>query len=321
MIIGRGPTRPKYPRLLIHPLGPVFRHLPLALRRHLLYLKTHGRWGNFSSPKRFTEKIQWRILNDRRDLISLACDKLRSKHFVEERWHAAGMSAKFKTPATLWSGSNLDELYQHMHGFPPRFVMKPNHTSGRYLIADTATCAVSNATVRELFNTWIRNDEETDILGHSGYLGAERMIFVEERIGTGDDVPIDIRIFTNRGEISGIACTGTKPDGMKWSATYDADFVRRPSGYAGQLPLDAITPLSDLHKADERELRSAVRVVSEMFDQVRVDIYRHGSLFYFGEFTVYSSGGLVKYNDETDFRLGALWQLPDATSEDRSARR
>jgi hypothetical protein len=110
-------------------------------------------------------------------------------------------------------------------------------------------------------------------------------------------------------------------DGTKWTATYDASFARRPSGYPGQLPLDAITPLSDLSADEIRDLRAAIRVVSESFDQVRVDIYRIGGVIYFGEFTSYSSGGLIAYNDETDYRLGALWQLPGTTASERSDQR
>ncbi|MFM8998220.1 MAG: hypothetical protein ACKOJD_08995 [Candidatus Limnocylindrus sp.] len=63
-----GPKLPHFPRSLIHPLGPAFRHLPLSLRRHLLHLRHHGRWGNFARPSSFSEKMQWRILNDRRTL-------------------------------------------------------------------------------------------------------------------------------------------------------------------------------------------------------------------------------------------------------------
>ncbi len=43
-----GPRVPGYPLRLIHPLGPLFKHLPLALRRHLLYLRAYKRWGNFT---------------------------------------------------------------------------------------------------------------------------------------------------------------------------------------------------------------------------------------------------------------------------------
>ncbi len=313
MIIGRGPIRPTFPLSLVHPLGPTFRHLPLALRRHLLYFNTHRRWGNFASPRRFTEKMQWRILNDNRGLIALACDKIRTKQYVSARWSAAGISERFKIPETYWTGGNADDLINYISNLPSRYVIKPNHSSGRFLVVDTQEELVAGALIREIFADWLRADEETDILGHWGYKIADRTMIVEERVGLGSEAPVDIRLFTNRGTVVGAACTGTKPNGQKWSATYDGKLQRRPSGYPGQLPLDAVTPLSELSKQIIDELRLAVRAASEEFDQVRVDMYRAGQNFYFGEFTVYSSSGLVKYNDETDYRLGEAWKLPSLT--------
>ena len=313
MIIGRGPKSPRFPNALIHPLGPIFRFLPLAIRRHLLYLNTHRRWGNFRSPLRFTEKIQWRILNDRRELIALACDKLQSKKYVATCWESAGITERFKIPTTYWAGTDAIDFIREAANLPGRFVMKPNHSSGRFLVIDSQEKSVTEELLFKLFDDWLRADEETIALGHWGYRSADRVMIVEERIGHGSGVPIDIRVFTNRGEIVGAACTGTNPDGQKWSATYDGELRRRPSGYPGQLPLDAVTPLSDLSAHEIDEFRTAIRVASDAFDQVRVDIYRVNGTFYFGEFTVYSSGGLVTYNDETDMRLGAAWELPSLT--------
>ena len=78
---GDGPARPTYPTAFVHPLGPLFRHLPIALRRHLLFFRAHKKWGNFNAPKTWREKMQWRILNDRRTILSVACDKLAQKDF------------------------------------------------------------------------------------------------------------------------------------------------------------------------------------------------------------------------------------------------
>lgn len=310
MIIGRGPKRPRFPIALIHPLGPIFKLLPLSIRRHFLYFNTHRRWGNFRSPLRFTEKIQWRIINDRRELIALASDKLRSKEHVRARWREFGIGARFKIPQTYWVGTDVDDLIRFIRFFPPRIVLKPNHSSGRYLVADTAVAPIPHHLIRSLVDQWLQLDEEVKSMGHWGYRHARRAVFVEERIGDGPDVPVDIRIFANNGNIVGSACTGTRSDGFKWTATYDADFQRRPSGYPGQLPLDAATPLSDLSGPDIDTLRQAVFAACAEFDQVRMDMYRVGETFYFGEFTVYSSGGLVRYNDETDLRLGRAWDLP-----------
>ena len=313
MRLGRGPNPPRFPLSIAHPLGPLFRQLPIALRRHLLYLNTHNRWGNFTQPRRFTEKIQWRIINDKRALIALACDKLASKALVASRWKAAGIGDRFKTPELYWVGTTHDEFLENISNLPERFVLKPNHTSGRFVVVDRKSDLIDAALIGPLMKQWMLPDEETLVMGHWGYSQARRVLFAEERIGIEVESPVDLRFFTNRGAIVAAACTGTRSDGSKWTATYDADFGRRVSGHPAQLPLDAITPLSGLSPSLTDELRSAIHLVSAEFDQVRVDMYRAGDTFYFGELTVYSSSGLVKYNDETDYRLGAAWELPELT--------
>jgi hypothetical protein len=301
---------PAYPRLLVHPLGPLFRHLPLELRRHLLYVNAHRRWGNFSSPTSFTEKMQWRIINDRREILTLACDKLRSKQYVQEQWDKAGLGERYKIPVTYWCGTDLNELRNTLDNIPHRFVLKPNSSSGRYLLLDTEAEAIPSNLLVELHREWLGPDEETEVFGHHGYVGAKRCLIVEQRIGIGDTAPVDIRIFTNDGEVIGSACTGRNPDGAYWSATFDERFERKPSGYSGQVPLDYPTPLSDLTQSELDVLREAARVATREFDQVRIDLYRDGDTYYFGEFTAYSSSGLMGYNTETDYRYGAKWRLP-----------
>ncbi|MFM8997823.1 MAG: hypothetical protein ACKOJD_06900, partial [Candidatus Limnocylindrus sp.] len=86
-----GPTYPHFPIALIHPLGPLFRHLPLSLRRHLLYLRTYGRWGNFSHPKRMSEKLHWRAINDRRPILAFSQDKLAVKEFAQRALAGANL--------------------------------------------------------------------------------------------------------------------------------------------------------------------------------------------------------------------------------------
>jgi len=84
MSVGNGPTQPSFPRAIIHPLGPLFRHLPLSLRRHLLYWNVYRRWGNFKNPTLASEKMQWRIINDHRPLLQWTADKLAQKEYVKE---------------------------------------------------------------------------------------------------------------------------------------------------------------------------------------------------------------------------------------------
>ena len=55
------------------------RTLPQRLKRHVLFLRFHRKWGNFAHPRTFSEKVNWRILYDRRPELTWTCDKLESK--------------------------------------------------------------------------------------------------------------------------------------------------------------------------------------------------------------------------------------------------
>lgn len=94
-----GPRPPTFPRAIIHPLGPVFRYLPLRLRRHLLHARAHGTWGNFDRPVSWSEKMQWRILNDRRAFLGVSCDKLASKEYARRETLAAGLQLRIPARA------------------------------------------------------------------------------------------------------------------------------------------------------------------------------------------------------------------------------
>src|ERR1700742_3390832 len=51
--------------------------LPLRLRRQVLYARHQRRLLNLRNPERFTEKVNWRIVRDRRELLAWTCDKQR----------------------------------------------------------------------------------------------------------------------------------------------------------------------------------------------------------------------------------------------------
>ncbi len=80
---------------------PLLEALPLSLSLHLQYLNRLGRWGNWHSPKTFTEHVQRLKLQPvRRDAVELT-DKILVKAKIAEQ-----LGSRWVTP-TLWSGSSL----------------------------------------------------------------------------------------------------------------------------------------------------------------------------------------------------------------------
>ena len=58
------------------------RRLAAVARVGIIYRWRHGRWPALAAPRRFTEWVQWRKLNDRDAARSRLTDKAWSKHFV-----------------------------------------------------------------------------------------------------------------------------------------------------------------------------------------------------------------------------------------------
>ena len=106
-------------------------HAPLnrlspRLHRRVRYLLIHGRPLRLRRPRAFTEKVNWRCLHDRREVLVATCDKLAMKQWAAERG-----GPDLRIPRTLWSGTDLGELADV--DLPDRWVLKPNHRSGLVL--------------------------------------------------------------------------------------------------------------------------------------------------------------------------------------------
>ncbi len=310
-----GPRVPRYQLRLIHPLGPLFRHLPLALRRHLLFLRAHSRWGNFTRPTLWSEKIQWRIINDRRPIIAFTCDKLASgeyvKRFVEPN------SPHIKFPATYWVGTDLRELRQISHTLPARWILKPNHSSGRIAYINSDQEPIDWDALITIGDQWMRADEESFVFGHWAYTQARHLLLVQEHIGDGQSDPADLRILGNAGCINIAFCTRDYGTERFQIAIYASDLRTRVRvGTPYETPLNQVSPLDQI----STELRSALTELATSaaapFDEIRVDGLLVGDTFWFVELTPYPTSGLARRVLASENAIGAMWKLPDLTAND-----
>src|SRR4051812_1976005 len=79
--------------------------LPVPVRRALRFRQSHGRLPPLRGPRTFNEKVNWRIVHDRRPILAWTCDKLAMKEHA--RRIAPGLVC---IPETLWFGSDIAEL-------------------------------------------------------------------------------------------------------------------------------------------------------------------------------------------------------------------
>jgi TupA-like ATPgrasp len=288
-------------RMAEHPTAwQTLTALPLALRRQLLFTSSHKRLGNFTHPRTFSEKINWRILHDRRPILSWTCDKLRMKSVAAER----GITA---LPA-LWAGTDLNELRSVR--LPSAWVLKPNNRSnGLIFFGESQNAPLED--IRRIAENWESNTR-LSVLGEWAYKQADPGFIVEERIGPVPGSPPDFKVFVF--------------DGNPYMIQVDTDRFTRHCRTLYSLgwdpmPFQSSYPLADgIPKPDcLSELLEAATAMAAGFDFLRVDLYVERSQVYLGEVTPYPDGGLRPFRPrQGDLAMGSLWSLPRLTRDAES---
>ena len=159
-----------------------FSLLPLSLRRQVLFTSHHKRLGHLKRPKTFNEKVNWRILHDRREILAWTCDKIRVKALAQERG--------IRAVPTLWAGTDVRELRDL--DLPAAWVLKPNNRTGLVFFGQSRCTDVEP--ICQLTETW-KSDNRVIAKGEWAYTRAAPGFLVEERIGPVPGSPTDFKVF------------------------------------------------------------------------------------------------------------------------------
>jgi hypothetical protein len=268
--------------------------LPPGLRRRMLFVYFNRRLPRFIRPVTFNDKINWRILNDRRPLLEWTCDKLSMKDHVSQV-----APAGLHVPRTIWSGLNVRELQEA--DLPEHWVLKPNHRSGLVYFGhgrpDHDRLSARTAAWLETF--------ESKRKGEWAYAMARPMFLVEELLGAPGAAPPDYKFFVFDGEVAAIQVDVDRHREHR-RRIYRRDWSPLDVRY-GPYELAAVT-------APRPNLARMLRIAEQLgrpFDFIRVDLYDINGVIEFGELTPYPSGGLDRFVPATlDFELGSAWTLP-----------
>lgn len=288
----------------------LFGALPLALKRHLLYARTYRRWGNFRSPRLFSEKIQWRIINDRRTRLRPACDKRASKQVAQTIAHSAGL--ELRVPRTLVWGSTRDGMLRALIEaaekgvLPQRWILKPNNSSGHVLLVEGTP---DWGLIGEALQRW--PSQRGGVHWVWPYEVAERGFIAEEWVGSTSATPIELAATMVGGRLAYWWVQQEDPAGFRrshfdgnglavkaWSTRHGSDVeIGAPKDFiARALPY--------------------LNALAEGWDLIRVDLYYADERFWFGELTPFQSDGLNSgaQFDWFDRDVGAKWVLPPMES-------
>ena len=279
----------------------IARVLPDVVFRHIRFLRVHGTLANFRQPTTYSEKLNWRILYDRRDVLSWTCDKLAMKDYAN-----AVEGLEIQVPEVLWTGTDVRDLAGvELTG---DWVLKPNHASGRNIVFGSGP--VTDTSDLESYMVGAMDEFQASILKEWAYTQARRCLLVERRVpGLGDgSPPWDYKFYVFGGRVGMIQVDSGRHTSDHRRSLYSRDWQRMFNSTGIYSTPDAEVPVQL-----ERMLRAA-EILAAPFDFIRVDLYATETDVYFGELTPYPFSGLEKFDPPAEFELGALLSLPDADS-------
>ncbi len=273
------------PRSVVH-------RLPHRHKRAVLFWEAHGRRPHLRRPRTFTEKVNWRVVHDRRPLIGALGDKLAMKAY------AARVCPGLRVPRVLWSGTDVAELAGAE--LPDSWVLKPNHGTMRVHVGSGRPDV---GQLRRLTAGWL--DEPLHrTRGEWVYSQARRLLLAEEFLGRPGELPADWKFLVFGGRVHVVQVdTGRFGPGHR-RRLYTRDWS--PLTVAEHVPAAPVQPPPD----SLAEMLAVAETLGSAFDFVRVDLYDVAGEVWFGELTPYPGGGLDPFDPVLDRELGAAWVLP-----------
>jgi hypothetical protein len=248
----------------------------------LTYLWRHGRWPAWGEPRRFTEWVQWRKLNDRDPALARLTDKAWSKERV-------GALAPGLSVPTLWQGVDLP-------ADPPAplpLVVKANHGCNQYRIVRTAADwdearREAPGWLARVYGYW---------LDEWHYTAARPLLLVEPFLGgEGAPLPLDYKVYVFGGRAEVVQLHAGRGVCHRWTQ-FDRDW--------SALSRD---PIPSPPPAHLQAMLEKAETLSAGFDFLRVDFYEVDGRLWFGEFCLFPGSGLDPFQPEAlDDRLGACW--------------
>ncbi len=258
--------------------------------------RVFGRPPDLMHPTTFNEKVVYKILRDRRPVLTRLADKLRARDYVDER---IGPDYLTKIYQICRSPAEID-----WPSLPERFAIKANHGSGMYVLVPSKP-RVNVDLVSAQLEKWLAMNFY-DAFRECAYRDIEPALFVEELLTEASGLPAsNWKFFTFDGRAEFVRID------LKWAgkpviASYDRR-LNRLSFRKG--PPDA--PTDPVFPHNLELMFSLAERLGSGLDFLRVDMYNVNGRIVFGEFTLYPGAGLDPfYPTEFDALFGSKWRLP-----------
>lgn len=289
----------KQPGKLLLPAGQngLLRFVPDEVYLKAVFRNETGYRLDLKNPKTYNEKLQWIKLHDRKPEYRIYADKYRVRDHIAEK-----LGPEYLVP--------LIGVYKRAEDIPwktlpKRFVIKCNHASGANIICrDKDALDTSEAT--RLLSAWLKRNSYWGAREWC-YKDIEPCIVCEEFIDTVDgNTPDDYKFMCFNGTVRLIQVHHDRY-GDHTLDYYTPEWQKMKIKRIDAETSDTTVPRPE--KLDEM-LSVAARLSADMY-YARIDLYHAAGRVYFGEITLYPTGGFSTFsNYEDDLLLGSYLHLP-----------
>lgn len=267
--------------------------IPARIARRILYFHRFGKFPNVTEPSTFQEKLNVRILYDRRELLVMASSKVLSKEYAASR-----KISNLEIPRTLWHGTDLNEIDGCVFSTP--WVLKPSHRSGGVTLGQGCEFRLRDLKSSQIDLLREREYKRSKLWA---YKEAPRELILEERLGNSGESPEDFKFFVFDGNVELVQVDSGR-FGAHTRVLYGPEWVPRSETFV--VPRGTPVPCP----AKFQDMKRVAEALGAEFDFVRVDLYLVDKTIYFGELTVYPGGGLSPWPRHLDSEMGDRWVLP-----------
>lgn len=287
------------PQKLLLPAGSngLLNYIPDKVYLKAVFRAETGYRLNLNHPQTYNEKLQWIKLYDRKPEYVMYADKYKVREYIAktigDQYLIPLIGMYKKTEEIPWA-----EL-------PNRFVLKCNHASGTNIICTNKQCLDISSTEKQL-RAWLRKNAFWGAREWC-YKDIEPCIICEEFIETQDgNTPDDYKFMCFNG-VPRLIQVHHDRYGDHTLDYYTPDWEK-----AELKRVDANTSEMSIDKPEKlEEMLSIARVLSKNMYYARIDLYNVSGKIYFGEITLYPTGGLSTFTRyEDDLLLGSYIKLP-----------
>ena len=252
---------------------------------------------DLENPHTFTEKLQWLKLYDHKPKYTIMVDKYEGKKYVDS------ILGKGHTIPLLGVWNHFDDI--DFSTLPNQFVLKCTHDSASYIICKDKFAFnkkdAKSKLERRLKKSFFDRGREWPYKNVKPRIIAEKFMVEDPNVRG----LTDYKFFCFNGEPK-VMYIGHDIADNPVCDFYDANFNR--------VDLRSRDPISgiDIEKpVFFDQMLEYARILSKGIPHVRVDFYYIDNTIYFGEFTFFHNGGMIKIQpEEWNLKLGDWITLP-----------